>query len=197
MSSVVAAPQGAEQQRGIACVLRRSWGKARVAVDGRVFLPFVGPDAPHAHEYTHARQLELAGFMKHLNEGITVVRHLESGKSDKMCIHGDERVDRRPRAPKSQSGRVGFRRARERDLRRGTRRPEAPRGRGLRSLGRCLGFQDFGARLGTGSSGTTARARAAGKAGGIRSNGPSSGKCGRTARSRATRRRRWPRARCP
>ncbi|KAH8052267.1 hypothetical protein JL722_10368 [Aureococcus anophagefferens] len=54
------------------------------------------PDAPHAHEYTHARQLELAGFMKHLAEGVAVTRHLESGKCGKICIRGDERV---PAAP--------------------------------------------------------------------------------------------------
>lgn len=49
-----------------------------------IIAPRAGPDAPHAQEYTHARQLELAGFMKHLSEGIAVKRHLPSGKSVKV-----------------------------------------------------------------------------------------------------------------
>ena len=86
------AREGAPQQRRVARGARRPAlrGRARRARPGAPPRLCAGPDAPHAHEYTHARQLELAGFMKHLAEGICVSRHLESGKCGKICIRGDE-----------------------------------------------------------------------------------------------------------
>ena len=45
-------------------------------------------DTAHAHEYTKGKMLELAGFMKHLHDGIPIRRHLENGREDKICIRG-------------------------------------------------------------------------------------------------------------